>query len=120
MRQGVLVLRGAVHTRARTQPRERFHFAGSAAGREFGLFGGSTAWANGELLRGPNSTKDAFFGITPGGGGSAGDPAGEIHDFAPQRLHAGYCGSYRGRAEDLRPRAPAGAIGFDQSAARDA
>ena len=36
-----------------------------------------------------------------------------FHDVAPERVHAGHCGSDRIRAEDLRSRSFAGAIRFD-------
>jgi len=64
---------------------------------------------DGELLRGPERKKDEIFGVAGGGGGSARDPAREIHDFAPAGFRERHRGGDRRASNDLRPGALAGA-----------
>ena len=46
-----------------------------------------------EFLRGSERAAHAIFRVAGGGGGSAGDTAGAVHDFTSARFRKRYCGS---------------------------
>src|SRR5437868_6249981 len=119
LRQSVRLLCSAVYARAGAQPCKRFRAEGSARACRAGIFGSATAWADGEFLLRSFFAPHAFFGITAGGSGCAGDAAGTFHYLASARFWRGYCGGARDGAETLQSRAPAGAIRIHASAAGD-
>src|SRR6516165_2014811 len=107
MRQGVFVLRSAVYERARTQPVERVGAEGGTATGGRRIYRGAIAGPNGEFVCGPEREEDAVFRLAAGRGGGAGDQASKIYHIASAGLRKRHRGGDRGRAGDLRTRAPA-------------
>src|ERR1700676_4104435 len=90
VRQGLLVLRGAVHAGAGAQPVERGDFARSAGIGWGRVHGSATAGADGEFVRGSHGREDEIFGAATGGGGGAGNPARAVYYVASEGFWAGH------------------------------
>ena len=120
LRQGLLVLRGAVHARAGAQPRQRFHPAGSARTGRRRLHRDPTARANRQLLPRSLASASELCRAAGGRGGSSGNPPRALHDLASARPGRDIVARHGRGAGDLRSRASAGAVGFDARSARHA
>ena len=119
MRQVLLLLRGAVYPRQRTQPHFKFGARRSPPDGRSGLYGNSAARAECEFVQ--RFGREEFGqknirGIAGSGGRDSRDSAREIYHIASPGFRKRHYRCYRFRSGALRPRAFAGTERIDARA----